>query len=125
MPLLTNTTFMDFTLCGDAVSVQSTPSEVDIIDLQITKVAACAYAVVGGEICYTVTIFNNSETELTDVLFRDPLAANLEYVEESFEVDGDAEEPTIVGNELQYTFDTIAPGATIEVEFCVTVSAAN
>jgi len=116
-----NQTFLDLELCEEAVTVSSNQVETDIIDLQITKTASCNVAVVGGTICYLITIFNNSEVDLEDILFRDPLAPNLTYKVGSFEVNGTPETPTIIGNELQYVL-TIPAGETVEIDFCATVT---
>ncbi|MCL2755600.1 MAG: DUF11 domain-containing protein [Firmicutes bacterium] len=131
---LENKAFLDLELCGEAVSVDSgEPTEVDIIDLQITKTANCAYAILGGNICYTVTIVNNSDVDFTDgemgeITFRDPLADNLEYVDDSFEYGTDPDNltpgtPNIDGNNV-ITFDLAIPaGETMYIEFCAKVTA--
>jgi len=91
MPNQENQAFIDLTLCGDAVSVQSDVVETDIINLTVDKVANCEYALLGGNICYTVTITNDSDVdfiegtdEMGGLKFRDELTANLSYVENTF-----------------------------------------
>jgi len=126
MPLMQNQTFLDFELCEEAVSVESGITEVDVIDLRISKQASCDMVVVGKDVCYTVTIVNNSDVSL-DVTFRDPLDVNAVYVEESFTITvGSGQpvqvEPTIdpVTNIMTHPI-TIPAGETVVVEFCVTV----
>lgn len=121
MATVGNEALLDLTLCGQAVSVTSNQADVDIIDLQVTKAASCSLVLLGGEVCYTVTVVNNSTVNLTGVTFRDPLASNLTYVTGSFQVDGVPEVPTISGNEIQYTFD-ITAGSTVTFDFCATVT---
>ena len=124
-----NQTFLDLELCEEAVTVQSNQVETDIIDLTIVKSASCNVALVGGKICYKVTITNNSDVDLEYIMFRDPLAPNLTYIEGSFEVDGTPQTPTIVGNELQYELTIPAieedePPVPVVITFCVTVDSA-
>jgi len=132
MPTQENQAFLDFELCGDAVNVQSEIATTDIIDLQITKVSNCAYAVVGGNICYTITIFNNSDADFTTgelggIIFRDPLASNVQYVPGSFEYEIGAEPPVQVepdidsNNVMTYDSLEIPAGDTAIVTFCVKV----
>jgi len=129
MATLGNQTFLDLELCEAAVTVPSNPVNVDIIDLQITKSASCGMAVVGGEICYTVTIINNSDIDFTEegagtITFRDPLDSHVTLDETSFMVSNDPEaEPVMVGNEITYEL-SIGAGETVTINFCVTVDSA-
>ena len=114
---------LDFDMCRDAISVQSNPADTEIIDLQVTKSASRTAVFVGDNICYTVTVFNNSDVDLEELAFSDVLMSNLAYVEGSFEVDGVAVTPTISpDNELSYLIPLVAGGATVVVTFCVTVT---
>ena len=138
-----NLAFADIELCDEAVSVASEPAEVDIIDLQVTKTADCQYAVVGGKICYTVTIFNNSDVnfvgdreddEMGGVIFRDPLTSNLEYIPGTFTYTIDCGEPDPTPVQVEPNIDTdnvmtydsleIPAGCTAIVKFCVKVKSA-
>jgi len=135
MATLGNQTFLDLELCSEGVSVPSNTVTTDIIDLQITKAASCPYMVVGGEICYTVAIVNNSDIDFDDtgtdslgqITFRDPLDSNLSYVPDSFTVDtGDGPEPAIpdvTAGVITYDFN-IGAGETVLISFCVKVESA-
>ena len=127
MATLGNITFLDLDLCEETVTIESNEVEVDIIDVEIKKEADCAYAVVGGQICYTITIENRSEVPFNDpaigpgqLFFRDPLDENLEYVQGSFTVDGHQRTPTVTNNEISYHLDVPAT-STVIVRFCVKV----
>ena len=131
MPKQQNQLFVNLELCETPVSIGSEVAETDIIDLQVTKVSACPYAVVGGNICYTATIVNNSDVDFITGEFgaleiSDPLASNVEYVEGSFEYTiGSGEpvqvEPNIdVSNVMTYDIE-IPAGETAVVTFCVKV----
>jgi len=133
MPIQENKIFLDLTLCNQAVSAESPPATTDVIDLQITKVSNCEYAVVGGNICYTTTIVNNSDVDFVDgemggIIFRDPLTSNLEYVLGSFEYTIGSEPPVQddpvvdpITNVLTYDSLEIPAGETAVVTFCVKV----
>ena len=126
-----NQVFLDVELCGETATTSSDVTETDIIDLEVTKTADCDYALVGGNICYTITITNNSDVDFIDgemggIVIRDPLASNVEYVPGSFEytIDGGepiSADPNIDGsNVLTYTIE-LAAGETAVVHFCVKV----
>ncbi|MCL2846467.1 MAG: DUF11 domain-containing protein [Firmicutes bacterium] len=131
-----NQAFLDIELCDEAVIVESEVSETEILDLTITKESDCPYAVIGGTICYTVTITNNTDhtfdgrddTAFSPLVFRDPLAENLEYIVDTFtfSINGAIPPthgtPTIDTDNIM-TFDdwTIPPQSTVVVEFCVRV----
>jgi len=116
-----NQSFLDLELCQEAVTASSNTVETQILDISLIKEASCGYVIAGGKLCYTVKIVNNSDMELTDVVFRDPLPDNLTYVEDSFVVDGEEETPTMDGdNVLIYTL-TVPPNSTVVIEFCVIV----
>jgi len=126
MPTMQNQSFLDFELCDEAVSVHSEPVDIDVIDLTMTKVASCDKVVVGKDICYTVTIVNNSDVEI-DGTFRDPLDENVEYVTGSFKVtvgeDHPIEENPTISPENVMTYPiTIPADETVVIEFCVKVA---
>jgi len=134
MSTILNQIFADVNLCGEAVSVQSEVVTTDVINLTVEKEASCKFVLVGHDLCYTVTITNDSDVDFTTeegglggIIFRDPLASNLTYVADSFnyEIDGGEPvfvEPAIDGNNVM-TYDSIEleAGQTAVVKFCVTV----
>ena len=125
---MTNQSFLDLELCNGAVSAESNIIETEIIDLQIEKEASCAYAIVGGRICYTVTVTNNSDHSFDDsglgmLTFRDVLASNVRYIDGTFQIDGNDATPTIdADNVMTYTFE-IPPHESVVITFCVRVVA--
>ncbi|MCL2796708.1 MAG: DUF11 domain-containing protein [Firmicutes bacterium] len=121
MATLENTSFLDLDLCEEAISVESNEVVTTVIDLSIVKEASCAYVILGKNICYTVTVTNNSDVELLDVMFRDPLPSGLVYVEGSLEVDGTPVEPATTSPDLTYLLESVpAGGEPVVITFCAT-----
>ena len=108
---------MPLSECVGPFVFESNDVETDIVDLQIIK-EVCPYALLGQDICYTVTVLNNSNIDITGLLFSDELADNLTYVAGSFEVDGNFETPMMADNIIQYPIDIMAGGEVI-IKFCV------
>jgi len=134
MATINNTTFLDFELCDSQVTVPSNQTETEIIDLQISKEASCDYTVVGGTICYTITIVNNSDVNLTfqddgasGITFRDPLATNLSYRPGTFSIQVGSSEPIYLepdinaDNVLTFSELEIPANTTMTITFCVRV----
>jgi uncharacterized repeat protein (TIGR01451 family) len=123
MALLDNQSAFDFELCGKTITLESNEVKTQIVDfddITITKSASCAYAIVGKNLCYTIVIKNDGDVGFADVLFRDQLAGNTEYVTDSFTVNNISQTPTIVNNEIQYELD-IPANSTTTIKFCVKV----
>ena len=133
--ILENEAFVDILLCEDAVAVASEPSEVEVLELDVTKEADCPYTVYGGRLCYTVTIRNNTEhtfgTEEGDfspLTFRDILAPNLTYIPSTFtySINGGVAVPaipTMSGNTISFNSwpASIEEDSTVTIRFCVQV----
>jgi len=129
-----NYAYGDITLCGEVVSAQSPLSEVDVIDLTVTKNADCSYVLIGNNICYTLTYVNNSDVDFTTedmgaIIVRDPLGSNVTFVDGSMTVDIDdaGPEPVVpiidgATNVLTYDGLELEAGKTAIVVFCVTVN---
>ncbi|MCL2228809.1 MAG: hypothetical protein FWC00_03190 [Firmicutes bacterium] len=95
--------------CEDAFVVESNQTEVDIVDITLTKTSGCHFAVVGGTISYCVKIENHSGEIVPDALFKDVLSSRVSYVTGSFTVDGTHETPTISGNTISYEIPELHP----------------
>ena len=121
MPQFTNQSYLDLELCESPVCIESNTVTTDIIELTIEKQADCNMTVIGGTICYTVTIKNNSDIEL-ETVFRDPLASNLVYITGSFMVDGQHRTPSYdeQTHVLSYPL-TLEPHCEVVIRFCVKV----
>ena len=141
MSTVLNQTFADVTLCGETVFAESQVVTTDVINLTVEKEASCQYVLVGGRLCYTVTITNDSDVDFTTgelggVIFRDPLAENLTYIPGTFEYTIDCGQPDPVppvqveptinsDNVMTYDSLQIPAGCKAIVTFCVTVGAQN
>jgi len=94
--------------------------ETEILDITMTKTTGCPLAMVGREVCYTITITNNSPVDVDAMAFRDELDERVIYKDGSFIVDGVAQEPEIIDNVIQCNID-VPMGETVVITFCVTV----
>ena len=88
-----------------------------ICDPVIVKAVDKEVAEVGDNLTYTITIDNPSLVPLTNVVFRDTLDDNLNYVYESFPVNGMGKMPVIEGQTLSYTLAKIEPTSQVEIVF--------
>jgi len=107
--------------CQGPFNFSSNTVKTKILDIQIKKIPSCDKTVVGGRICYTITIENNNNVDLVEYLFSDMLAKNLTYVEGSFTVDGEFIKPIMIGNEINHTLN-IDANQTVVISFCVIVT---
>jgi len=80
--------------------------------LTVTKTSAEAYAIVGHDITYTVTVTNTGEVDLTNVLVTDALPANTTLV--------DASHGVLSGNVLTHTIALLPVGGYVEIIITVT-----
>jgi len=107
--------------CFGPFTFFSNEVETKIINLEITK-ETCPYVMKGQDICYAVTAANNSDVDLSDLLFSDKLAKNLTYIAGTFEVDGVFVVPMIADNIIQYPISVSANGGHVVIKFCVKVN---
>jgi len=92
--------------------------------MQITK-ETCPYVLAGGNICYTITVTNNSDVDVLGVLFNDEIPVNTEYITGSFRVNDEVQTPMMADNIIQYPIDVLANGSegdSVKIDFCVKVS---
>ena len=94
----------------DPTSPPPAPAEPDWENLEITKSVDWTFAVPGDEIIYTITVTNNSDVDLTEVIVEDHLSDKVTYVKhapDSVKKDGD-----------NYTIETLGAGS--KVSFTIT-----
>ncbi|MCL2861812.1 MAG: hypothetical protein FWE22_05325 [Firmicutes bacterium] len=106
--------------CLGPFSSISNEVETEVIDLVITK-ETCPYHLKGRDICYGIVITNNSDINLTNLLFHDELDETVEYVPHSFEVDDIPQTPMMANNTIQYPISVSANGGEVKIKFCVSI----
>ena len=87
--ILTNTATIDYSYIVDpnlppkVKTVQTNPVEIDNLNpsLNIVKSSNVVGAIVGDTIRYTLNITNNGEIDLTNVVIKDPLTAELQFAD--------------------------------------------
>jgi len=106
--------------CVGPLTFNSNEVETKIVDLAIIK-QTCRYALVGKDICYTITATNNSDVDMFGVLFSDEIPENTTYIIGSFEVDDVPQTPMMANNTIQYPIN-IPAGESVNIRFCVHVN---
>lgn len=89
--------------------------------LHICKKVDKDQACVGDILTYTITIQNSSLVNETQVVFTDQLDQDVEYVNGSFYVNGQAQTPAIDNRILYYVIPSIEPMSTVEIVFQVRI----
>lgn len=106
---------------SESGSETSNTTSADFVDLDVdvVKSADKLTTTTGDIITYTIVISNNGTVDIDDVLLTDPLSDDVEFVEDSVEIDGtpEAGEDPTVGIDL----GTITAGTSVEVTFEVEV----
>jgi len=121
VPIVKNQSELDFELCDGVETVTSNAATTGIVEITMNKVADCNMALLGGNICYTVTISNTSAAYRLSTTFRDMLPDELQYVDGSFTVNGVQQTPDVDGQEITYTFELLVEDTVIK--FCTKVIA--
>jgi len=106
--------------CFGPFIFESNDVETKIVDLQIIK-QTCPHVLAGRDICYSVTVVNNSDANMSGILFSDQLDESVVYVAGTFEIDGEFVIPMMAGNTIQYPIDISTDKPTI-IKFCVRVA---
>ncbi|MCL2569812.1 MAG: hypothetical protein FWE16_01225 [Firmicutes bacterium] len=105
MPRIENQSEYIIHACNDWEAIKSNEIYVDVIDLDcytITKTTPCGIVFKGREITFCTTIKSNCPDHInTGERFRDILSMYVEYVPDSFTVNGQHRVPTIIGGTSQ------------------------
>ena len=118
---ITNKSQIEIEACDETIVIESNETTVHKLVLDIVKTAGCNVTAVGHHISYCVSIKNESEVDLHDLLFKDVIDATTSYVTGSFEVNGTPETPTVVGHTITYMIADLEDDETITICFRVRV----
>ena len=119
--LITNKSQIEIEACDETIVIESNEETVHKLKLEVIKTAGCKVTAVGHHISYCVTVKNESEVDLYDLLFKDVLDDRTSYVDGSFRVNGSPATPTVVGQTITYVIPEIEDDETITICFKVTV----
>ena len=114
-----NKSFVDLTVCGDSVRIDSTALESTRIEVDMESRLTCETVVAGGVNTYCSKIFNRSDADVRDAVFHSRLGVGEEYVVGTFKVNGKPETPVIEGNELTFRLCELRRNS--ETEICYQV----
>lgn len=119
---MNNQAFLSFDLCNRRRTIETNTVRLHLLDVEFEKHGPrCNHVVEGDIVKYRITLRNKSDVELRDVMFRDPLAHETEYVRGSFCVDGRHERPIVHRNEISFRFERLRPHARHEISFEVRI----
>jgi len=119
--LIANKALIEIEACDEIITIESNEETVALLQLEVIKTASCNVTAVGHQIRYCVTIKNESDVDLEDLLFKDELDPRTSYVNGSFTVNGTPATPTVVGHTITYTIPKIEDDETITICFRVMV----
>ena len=108
---------LDVVTCGKKHVIESNEVSAEKIELFIFEEQTCCVCFDGDEICYKVSIFNNSCVALRDVEFKDVLTGNALFEKHSFRVNGKKENCEVNGGVLSYRIGEIKGKERIDITF--------
>jgi len=108
-----NKATVELEFCDGIKIVESNTTEAQAIKLVLEKTQDCDFVLVGHKIKYTVRILNECEVELHDVIFKDILDDCVEFVEGSFEIDGEVKTPEVEEGILKFIFPVLEKEETV------------
>ena len=92
-------------------------------DIAVTKAASASTVEEGQTFTYTITVENTSSAPGADIVISDIVPAGVTYVASSIAGGNSRSDADPTGAGLSWTVDALAPGATADLTFDVTVDA--
>ena len=92
-----------------------------VLDPSVTKSVDKATASIGEILTYSINITNNSELEMSNVVFSDTVPVGSNYITNSFTVNGTSVTPTVTGTTLSYNISSIPAANSANISFQVIV----
>ena len=124
MGVVYNTSNLDVDVGGQTQTVPSNQVQVAIVDLFVQKTVSNPWTIEGGTVDFcnaitNATALSDGGMTIQNAIFRDVLEPRVEYVVDTFTVDGIQQTPTISGQTISYTIPTLDPEQTINICFTV------
>ena len=123
MTTIINKSTLDLEYNGEARSITSNLTfAYGQLDFTVNKSVSCGYFLVGSILTYCTQIMNSSDVMLEGLRWFDVLEDRLSYVENSFTVSVNNEDPTeetpdIDGQELGWDIGTLGGGELVTICF--------
>jgi len=112
-----NKALLEATICGHKQVIETIETIVDPIKIEFESIHPCKHYIDGGKIHYEFKVKNRSEVCVNDLIFKDLLEQNSEYVMGSFMVNGCSQKPTVRGNEICYLICHLGAHETMTICF--------
>ena len=117
-----NKAFLRIEVCGHHHTIESNEVELHLLEIEFEKFGPeCNHVVIGERVEFRIKLKNKSDKDLHDVLFTDPLQRGLEFVMNSFRVNGEHVHPEIRRGNIEYCIREFKAHAEIEIHFEVVV----
>ena len=114
-----NKAFLQFELCGRKRTIETNPVELRPFEIRFEKFADCRHVIPGESTEFRIKIQNQSDVNLRNVEFCDPLHHGLEYVQNTFRVNGRHHHPTIHRNRIEFVIECLHANTELEISFNV------
>jgi len=117
MNKIKNKAEFEIELCGKKHKVETLETVVEPIKIDIIQKEPCKYVLENDKIKYLFEVKNLSRTDIFGGEFKDILSHEVDYVNESFEINGKKENAEVCGNVLIHKIKELKACETLYVSF--------
>lgn len=112
---------IEVTACGETHTIYSNEVEAKKVVIRIQKLQNKECVFEGDQLEYTVKIYNESTVVIDEPIFSDEIPEGLEYVPNTFHVDGKPETPVKqpFSNKLTFKLKKLTPNSETVITFKV------
>lgn len=114
-----NKSELEVTACGETHTIYSNEVEAKKILIRVEKMQSKQCVFTGSHLDYTIKICNDSHVDIHDPVFCDDIPNGLEYVPNTFKVDGNPETPVKqpFDNRISFKLDKIKANEEVTITF--------
>ncbi|MCL2569997.1 MAG: hypothetical protein FWE16_02205 [Firmicutes bacterium] len=117
-----NQAILNFHLCNRRREIESNEIKLERVEIEFEKHGPeCRHVVVGEEVEFRIKLKNKSDVEFRNLEFRDPISRGLEFLENTFRVNGRHERAHFRHGEIHYRIPHLREHEEINITFCVRI----
>jgi uncharacterized repeat protein (TIGR01451 family) len=117
MRKITNRGSVEVSVCGHRHTVESNTTEIAPLRFEVTQTTPCNFVLEHGLCHYEFRVRNRSEVAINECMFRNPLQNGVEFVRESFRIDGRRAPVRVQNHVIEARLSTLRPCATQTITF--------